>query len=76
MYDMNQYAKDKLYRAEKLREAQQMRLAKVVRQNHKVQPSNTVDAGHTIAVTLSPRKRQMVLPLRAILVAIINLVIR
>ena len=76
MYDMNQYAKDKLYRAEKLREAQQMRLAKVVRQNHKVQPSNTVDSGHTIAVAISPMKHQVVLPLRAILVAIINLVIR
>ena len=76
MYDMNQYAKDKLYRAEKLHQAQQMRLAKVVRQNHKVQPSNRVEAGRTIEVAFSPMKRQMVLPLRAILVAIINLVIR
>lgn len=53
MYDMNQYAKDKLYRTQKLHEAQQTQLAKIVDENHKTLPSNAKRIGRNLTITIS-----------------------
>ncbi len=53
MYDMNQYAKDKLYRAEKLHKAQQLQLAEAVRENHTPMSSSAFLTGRKLTITVS-----------------------